>query len=245
MRLLILGGTGEARQIAQALAPSTALRVTVSLAGATRNPVAYPVPTRIGGFGGAGAFADWLTDERVGAVLDATHPFAARMSHRAAHVCNDLGLPRLQLLRPAWLPGPGDNWTFLNREEDAARHIEEGATVFLATGRENLEHFANLAGRRVICRQIETPDDPFPFENGQFLVGRPPFHVPEEVRLFRQLGVDWLVVKNAGGAGSRPKLDAARELGLPVGMIRRPYQPQGPKVETVAEALNWVRRLTG
>ena len=115
--------------------------------------------------------------------------------------------------------------------------------MFLATGRQTLDQFANLEGRHLICRQIDPPDSPFPFPSGEYRIGRPPFSVADEVALFRELGVDWLVVKNAGGIASRSKLDAARQLELPVAMIRRPAQPDVPKLETVDEAIAWVRDL--
>jgi len=242
MRLLLLAGTTEARHLAGALASETRVTVIASLAGATRMPRPLGVATRIGGFGGAEGFADYLRRERINAVLDATHPFASAMSHRTAQVCQGDGVPYMQFLRPTWMPAPGDRWTFLNTEEDAARHIPEGARVFVATGRQTLERYVNMTGRYMICRQIDPPEGRFPLDMGYFLVSRPPFSVESETLLFQRLAIDWLVVKNAGGPSSRAKLDAARRLNLPVAMIRRPLQPEGPKLETVAAALGWVRR---
>ncbi|MDJ0827596.1 MAG: cobalt-precorrin-6A reductase [Rhodobacter sp.] len=244
MRLLLLAGTGEARQIANALAKEPRVSAVASLAGQTRSPVALGLPTRIGGFGGRDAFGDYLGHEKIDAVLDATHPFAHQISHRTAEVCGDRGVPYLQFLRPPWMPGEGDDWTFLNAEEEAANHIATGAVVFLATGPQNLDRFAGLQGCRIYCRRIDPPRAPFPLPGGDWLVGRPPFSVEEEMALFHDLAVDWLVVKNSGGWASRSKLDAARDLGLKVAMIRRPPQPQAPKVSTVADALSWVRSLT-
>ncbi|MEM9851581.1 MAG: cobalt-precorrin-6A reductase [Pseudomonadota bacterium] len=242
MTLLLLAGTGEARRIADALGRGP-VPVLASLAGATRDPERLAVRTLIGGFGGEDGFRLALRDCGITAVLDATHPFAHRISARTARVCGDLGLPYAQLLRPEWEPGPSDDWVMLDTEDQAAAHIAPGATVFLATGRQTLDRFANLEGRRVICRQIDPPDGPFPFPGGEFLVGRPPFSVADEIRLFQDLGVDWLVVKNAGGAASRTKLDAARELGVKVAMIARPPQPEETKLETVEDALAWVEGL--
>lgn len=240
--LLLLAGTRGARDIATGLA-ARGVKTIASLAGATRDPVKMDVPTRIGGFGGEDGFRDFLADEGISAIIDATHPFAHRISERTARVAAELGLPYLQLMRPPWVAGDGDRWVHLDAEDQAARHIPKGATVFLATGRQTLEKFANLQGRRLICRQIDPPDGPFPFENGQFLVGRPPFSIEEEVALFSSLGVDWLVVKNAGGQASRSKLDAARELGIPVAMVRRPKPLAVETVETPAQALAWANRL--
>jgi precorrin-6A/cobalt-precorrin-6A reductase len=240
MTLLLLGGTGEARQIAVQLRGTDAV---ISLAGATRNPDAQPLPTRIGGFGGAAGFQAYLQEARITAVLDATHPFAAQITKRTASICKQAKLPYVQFLRPPWTPEPGDHWMEIKAETDAADHIPEGSTVFLGTGRQTLERFANLAGREVICRQIDPPESPFPFAGGRFLVGRPPFSVEDEAALFRKLGVDYLVVKNAGGAPSRTKLTAARQLGIPVLMIARPQGGDWPVVDTVDAALAWVHQL--
>lgn len=240
MTLLILGGSGEGREIAKRLAGQDAV---ISLAGATRAPRSQALPTRIGGFGGAEGFAAYLQEAGISAVLDATHPYADRITQRTAEICARIGLPYLQVLRPPWQPEAGDNWTEIAQEEDAAKHITQGATVFLGTGRQTLERFANLEGCNVICRQIDPPTRPFPFKGGRFLVGRPPFSVADEVALFRDLGVDWLIVKNAGGAPSRTKLTAARQLGFPVLMIARPPQGDWAIVHSVDEALAWVSAL--
>ncbi|MGJ8623563.1 MAG: cobalt-precorrin-6A reductase [Yoonia sp.] len=240
MTLLILGGTNEARLIAEALEGQDAI---LSLAGATRAPKTQALPTRVGGFGGAEGFSAYLDRHDITAVLDATHPFADRITRRTAAICADRSLPYLQVLRPPWQAEAGDNWTEIAREEDAAALIAPDAVVFLGTGRQSLERFANLAGHDVICRQIDPPTSPFPFPGGRFLVGRPPFSVQEEYDLFQALGVDWLVVKNAGGGPSRTKLTAARQLGIPVLMIARPARGDWPIVETVHAALAWVESL--
>lgn len=242
MTLLLLAGTSEAQQIARALAEER-IPAMASLAGSTRQPAPTGLPTRSGGFGGEKGFRDCLTEVGITAVLDATHPFAHRISARTARICAEENIPYCQLLRPEWTPETDDRWTMVAREEDVARLIAPGVTVFLATGRKTLDRFANLAHARLICRQIDPPDRPFPFSNGEFLVGRPPFSVEEEVELFKRLGVDWLVVKNAGGEASTSKLIAARQLGIDVAMIARPPQPDAPKVETVQAALDWARSL--
>ena len=176
-------------------------------------------------------------------MLDATHPFAARISRRSFEVCRELGVPYMQFLRPTWTPGPDDDWTFLNTEAEAADVIPKGSVVFLATGPATLDAFSNLHGRKVYCRRIDPPRRPFPFEGGEYLVQRGPFNVNGEMALFHDLGVDWVVAKNSGGSSSRAKLDAARDLGIRVAMIRRPRQPEGPKVSTVSGAISWVRQL--
>lgn len=240
MTLLLLAGTAEARAIATALQGQG---VIATLAGATRDPAPLPVPTIVGGFGGEQGFRDFLIAHHIHAVLDATHPYAARITQRSAAVCAGLGLSFCQLLRPPWVAGPGDLWTQIASEQGAAAHIPLGATVFLGTGRQTLDGFANLTGRRVICRQIDPPEGPFPFAGGEFLVGRPPFSVQDEIALFQRLHVDWLVVKNAGGQASATKLVAARELRIPVLMIARPAMGNWPQVPSVADALAWVAGL--
>lgn len=242
MNLLLLAGTGESRRIASELAEMDAVRAVASLAGMTRQPRLPDIPCRIGGFGSAEGFADYLKTQNISAVLDATHPYADRISARSWQVCKDQGVPYMQLLRPGWSARDGDNWTHVACEEDAALHIHPPAKVFLASGRQTLPRFSCLAECELICRQIDPPDDPFPFPNGRFLVGRPPFSMEDEIALFRKLAIDWLVVKNAGGNNSRSKLDAARELGIPVLMIERPAGTGAPVVETIDAALDWVRR---
>lgn len=238
MTLLLLGGTGEAREIAQALQGQDAI---ISLAGATRSPKQQPLPTRIGGFGGADGFKAFIKSDGITAVLDATHPFADRITRRTAVICGELGLPYLQFLRPPWQAENGDRWISIKAEAEAAVHIKKGDTVFLGTGRQTLEKFANLEGCEVICRQIDAPTKPFPFPGGRYLVGRPPFSVKDEIALFTELSVDWLVVKNAGGAPSRTKLTAARHCDIPVLMITRPPVGDWPVAESVNAALEWVR----
>lgn len=237
----LLAGTAEARALAGMLA-AEGVPAVASLAGETREPAPLPIPTRHGGFGGDAAFAGWLRGVRASALVDATHPFAAAMSRRAADVACAMGLPHCQVLRPGWREGPGDRWSRVAREEDAAALIPPGATVLLATGRRTLERFAGLDAR-LLCRRIDPPDGPFPWPRGDWLVGRAPFTVAGEAALMERLGVDWLVVKDSGGEGAAPKLVAARALGLPVAMIERPPQPPCERVEDAVAAMGWLRSL--
>lgn len=240
MKVLVLAGTSEARQIAAGLAEMLGIEPLVSLAGATRTPAKMPCPTRVGGFGGKEGFRKFMREQRFDAVIDATHPFADRMSATAAEICAEMAVPHVQVLRPEWQPDSADHWVMVDHEEQVADLVPDGATVFLATGRQTLASFSNLQHCELICRQIDPPSEPFPFANGRFLVGRPPFSVEDEKNLFRDLGVDWLVVKNSGANASRSKLDAARALGLPVAMINRPAQPDCDQYGSVREVLEWV-----
>ena len=240
MKVLLLAGTSDARRIAEGLEEYHDIELLASLAGVTRRPEKLPCETCVGGFGGAEGFGRFLKANQIEAVVDATHPFAIRMSRTAAAVCDELSLPHVQMLRPEWEPQEGDRWTLVSSEGDVAQHIKTPSAVFLATGRQTLSAFENLRDHTLICRQIDPPETEFPFPNGSFLVGRPPFSVKEEFVLFQRLGIDWLVVKNSGAMASRTKLDAARELGMPVAMIRRPVQPDCKKVDNVVDAISWV-----
>lgn len=243
MKVLLLSGTREARDVAAWLETS-GIAAVASFAGVTRGPLLPEIETRVGGFGGEAGFRSYLSEAGITHIVDATHPFAARISERTARVAMALGLDYLQLLRPPWEPETGDTWTPLSSEEEAAEHIVPGSRVFLATGRQTLLRFSALAHCTLICRQIDPPTAPFPFPNGAYLIGRPPFSIEDEIALFRRLEIDWLVVKNAGGASSATKLTAARALGLPVAMIARPAQPPGEKAASVEEAISWIKART-
>ncbi|WP_424970320.1 cobalt-precorrin-6A reductase [Dinoroseobacter sp. S76] len=237
-RVLLLGGTSEARDLARALAGHVAL--TVSLAGRTRAPELDGVATRIGGFGGAEGFARYLDDAGIQAILDATHPFAAAMSRRSAEVAARAGVPYVMLRRPGWQAAEGDDWIRVPDTAQAALIPGPEDRVFLATGRQTLLDFAPMQAAWCWCRQIDPPEEVFPFPKGEFLVGRPPFPETEEIALFQRLGVTLLVVKDAGGAASRSKLDAARALGIRVIMIDRPDLSDLPQVASVPDALAWI-----
>ncbi len=242
MTLLLLAGTNEAKQIAWGLT-DVGIPVLASLAGATRHPEPLPVPTRIGGFGGEDGFRQEVSSRGITAVLDATHPFAADISNRTARICAELGLPYGQVVRAPWTPEFGDNWINISTPEAAQKHLPLDAVVFLATGRQTLGQYCNLEGRKLLVRVIDPPTAPLPFEGGEFIIGRPPFSVENEVALFRSLGVTHLVVKNAGGSGGRAKLDAARLLGLPVLLIQRPPNPDVRQFTTAQEAVSWATKL--
>ncbi len=242
MKTLLLAGTSDARRVAQGLSGDKTINLVASLAGVTRHPTALGCPTVTGGFGGDAGYRRFLAEEQIETVIDATHPFAVNISHRAARVSRALGLSHVLLLRPAWAPGAGDNWVKIAAEADVAGLVKPGSNVFLATGRQTLDAFENLSHATLFCRQIDPATRPFPFPNGEFLIGRPPFSVNQEETLFRRLGIDWLVVKNSGAEASMSKLVAARNLGIPVAMIARPPQPRCERVASAAEAIDWARR---
>ena len=239
MRLLVLAGTGEAQALVRGLV-AAGHEVTASLAGATRAPKGMACETRIGGFGGQDGFLNYIAQTSPDAVIDATHPFAHRITDRTVRLCAQIGLPYLQLLRPAWEPNATQNIEEVPDIASLRAEIPAGARVFLATGRQTLQQFADFDDCYLICRQIDPPEGPFPFSNGRFQIGRPPFSVESEATLFEEEEIDWLVVKNAGGAASYSKIEAGASLGIPVRMLARPSMPDAAKVDSVEAALKWV-----
>lgn len=240
VKVLLLAGTSEAADIAKHLVGDERITAIASLAGATRAPKDLGLPMRIGGFGGAEEFTDYLKREDVDIVIDATHPFASRMTQRTARICGELGVKYLLVQRPGWTPEAGDKWFPVKDIAGVKALIPAGSTVFLATGRQTLAQFAGMRDCRILCRVIDPPQSEFPFKNGRFVVGRPPFSVQEEVDFFRSEGIDWIVVKNSGGERSKSKLIAARELGLPVAMIERSVLPECDVVRSAEEACEWL-----
>ena len=240
-RVLILGGTTEARLLAAALAADPGLRVTSSLAGRVAEPRLPVGEVRIGGFGGPAGLADWLRAERVDALVDATHPFAEVMSRSAALAAAATGVPLLALRRPGWAPVDGDRWHPVGSLAEAAAALPAlGRRVFLTTGRLGLAAFAHLDGLHFLARSVDAPGAPLP-AHCEVLLDRGPFTLDDERAVLREHRIDVLVTKDSGGAATAPKLTAARELGLPVVIVRRPAPPAGIRVaEDVAEAARWV-----
>lgn len=239
VRLLILGGTAEAVDLATACAARPALEVISSLAGRTRAPGLPPGEVRVGGFGGAGGLARFLVERGIDVVVDATHPFAAQMGAHAEQACREAGVPRLRLLRPPWVAVSGDRWIEVADLAEAAELLPAlGRRVFLTVGQRDLEAFARL-DLWCLVRTIEPPGV-LPLRHGQWLAGRGPFAVADELALFQAYAIEALVTKASGGGSTYAKLVAARHLGLPVVMVRRPAPPPGPVVGSVAAALAWL-----
>lgn len=237
--LLLLAGSGEARAIAAGLADRGDLRVTASvLAPSLAGPL--KVPTRTGGFGGDDGFAQYLDREGVTAVLDATHPFAARIGHRSAPICAARGIAYARVLRPAWQAQPGDNWTHVPDESAAGALLHAGQRVFATTGRATMEALVMKSPAQFLLRRRAAEPSPPPVANVSYVIGQGPFSVDDEIATLRAHRIDVLVAKNSGGTASRTKLDAARALGLPVILVDRPDQVQATTLTTVAQALAWV-----
>jgi precorrin-6A/cobalt-precorrin-6A reductase len=240
VRLLILGGTGEARELAAALSAVPGLSVVSSLAGRVGDLRLPAGDLRVGGFGGAAGLAAWLRTERVDAVVDATHPFAARITASAIEASRSAGVPLLVLRRPGWEPVPGDRWQWVDSLPEAAAALDR-ERVFLTIGRQGVASFASCDSQWFLIRCVEPPAPPLPARH-EVLLDRGPFTVDGERTLLRRHEIGVLVTKDSGGPMTAAKLTAARELGLPVVVVRRPPLPvsAGPVVSTVPDAVAWV-----
>jgi precorrin-6A/cobalt-precorrin-6A reductase len=241
MRILLLGGTGEARALAARLYPGT--DVISSLAGRVRDPALPAGPVRVGGFGGVDGLRQWLRDNDITAVVDATHPFAATMTAHAAQACADLTLPHLVLARPAWDPG---NAIVVGSDTEAADTVARGgySRVFLTTGRSGVAPFTD-SDAWFLIRVVTPPDAGLLPRHHEVLLSRGPYAYADEYMLLRDNRIDVLVTKNSGGELTAAKLDAADKLGVAVVMIDRPPLPAVVRtVSTVDDAVDWVRQLS-
>jgi precorrin-6A/cobalt-precorrin-6A reductase len=237
LKVLLLGGTSEARSLATRLVPDVS--VVSSLAGRVPDPALPVGEVRIGGFGGVDGLRSWLVESAVDAVVDATHPFAATITAHAFQVCRELALPHVVLARPAW--PPGDAIT-VSSEADAADVVAQQGycRVFLTTGRSSVAAFTGIDAWFLI-RVVTAPDGAFLPRHYQLLLSRGPYRYDDELALLREHRIDVVVTKNSGGDMTRPKLDAAAALGIPVVMVDRPPLPAGVRVVgTVEEAVRWV-----
>ncbi|MER5306811.1 cobalt-precorrin-6A reductase [Streptomyces sp. NPDC002773] len=239
MHILILGGTTEARALAGLL--HTDVRVTSSLAGRVASPRLPAGEVRIGGFGGVEGLVEWIGGHAVDAVIDATHPFAERISFNAARAAATAHVPLLALRRPGWVPVEGDDWREVPSLEAAAGALDGlGDRVFLTTGRMGLAAFADRP-QWFLVRSVDAPEPPMP-ARAEVLLDRGPFTLDGERELLRRHRIDVLVTKDSGGAATAPKLTAAREAGIPVVVVRRPPVPEGvPVAATAEEAAAWAR----
>jgi precorrin-6A/cobalt-precorrin-6A reductase len=240
MRVLILGGTSEANLLA-AVAAAAGLDAIYSYAGRTQVPVNQPLPTRIGGFGGADGLADAIRQEGFTHVVDATHPFATEISRNAVAACAATATPLVALERQPWAKAPGDIWIEAADIASAVTALpEEPARVFLAIGRQHIAPFATRPQHAYTLRFIDAAEDPLLLPDANLIVSRGPFTLAGERDMMRTRRIEWMVARNSGGGGARAKIDAARELGLPVIMIKRPELPDRLRMESVAEVMQWL-----
>ncbi|HLG82201.1 MAG TPA: cobalt-precorrin-6A reductase [Bradyrhizobium sp.] len=239
-RALILGGTGDANRLADALARAK-IDAIYSYAGRTRIPLPHALPTRIGGFGGAAGLAEFIRSEAITHVIDATHPFAAEMSRHAVEACTATTTPLLALKRAPWTRTTEDRWIEVADIAAAVAALPDAPTrVFLAIGRQHLAPFAAKPQHAYTLRFVDEPDGTLPLPDAEIIVSRGPFTLEDDRALMQTRDIAWLVARNAGGLGARAKIDAARELGLPVIMIARPELPERPRVAHVEDVLAWL-----
>ncbi|MBV9846982.1 MAG: cobalt-precorrin-6A reductase [Kutzneria sp.] len=236
--VLVLGGTNDGRRLAAALAVEPELRVVSALAGQVSLPRLPVGQVRIGGFGGAPGLAAWLRTEQADVLVDATHPFASRITQLAVSAATEVGVPLLVLNRPGWRTVPGDDWRWVDSVPAAAQMVPSvGRRALLTTGRRDLAHFAALSQVWFLSRSIEPPAPPMP-ARCEVLLDRGPFTLDAELALFRRHDIDVLVTKDSGGPGA--KLSAARILGVPVIMVRRPPLPPVDVAGAVDDAVYWI-----
>ncbi len=240
--LLILGGTTEATALCKALA-ADGLRGTVSFAGRVDRPVRQPLPQRVGGFGGVAGLVDHLTAHGTTHVIDATHPFAARMSANAVAACAQARVPLIALTRAPWQAATGDRWTHVADIAGAVAALRRpAARVMLAVGRMHLAEFAPNPQHWYLLRLVDPPQNPPPLPQHHVVVDRGPFGFDADLALMQAHRIGLVVSKNSGGSGARAKIDAARALGLEVVMIDRPALPARTQAHDVAGVMTWIAR---
>ncbi len=240
-RILVLGGTGEARLLADRLV-AEGYAAILSLAGRTAMPSASAAQMRSGGFGGAAGLAAYLRAESIAACIDATHPFAARMSANAVAACAQANVPRAALVRPEWQAVDGDRWLYVDDVAASVRLLPAmGRRVFVAFA-DGLAPLAALDLDFLVRRAEPGPVD---LPGARIVVMRGPFEREAERRFLKAEAIEVILAKASGGDSARAKLDAARNLGLPVVLLRRPPPPPGPSAASIADALAWLATHAG
>ena len=237
-KILILGGTTEARELAARLAGEPGYQTTLSLAGRTASPAEQPAPVRIGGFGGADGLAEHLRTEDIDLLVDATHPFAVRISANAAEAAQAASLPLLALRRPGWERAEGDRWTEVDTVAEAVAALGARARRVLVTlGRQELVPLEAFPHHFYLIRSVDPVEPPLGLPNAEHLLARGPFAEDDERQLLRDHRIDAILSKNSGGAATYGKIAAARGLGIEVVMVGRPAMPEAATVATVDEAV--------
>jgi precorrin-6A/cobalt-precorrin-6A reductase len=243
LRVLILGGTTEASALARLIAGDARFEATLSLAGRTSNPRPQPLPTRIGGFGGAEGLAAFLGKSAIDVVIDATHPYADQISANALAACGKTGVPLVSLARPPWQAEARDRWQVVRDAAAAAAALGPMPRhVFLSLGRLDLHAFAPAPQHHYVARTIDPPQQTVLPPDIRFLQARGPFDRAGETHLLQDEKIDIVVSKNSGGTATYAKIEAARDLGLPVIMIARPHKAAGHLVHRAEEAVAWLER---
>jgi precorrin-6A/cobalt-precorrin-6A reductase len=241
MHILILAGTSEASALARALAGRSDIAATLSFAGRTESPITPPIPFRVGGFGGVEGLRAYLRSERIDAVIDATHPFAAQMSRHAQAACLAEAIPIVVFTRPAWAPQAGDDWIEVERIEEAVAALgEESRRVFLTQGRLQLGAFQAAPQHIYLVRSIDVPEEVSALPRHRLILARGPFSLNDELALMREAAVEILVSKNSGGEATYAKIEAARRLRVKVVMLKRPEGGSGTAIHDLYQILSWI-----
>ncbi len=241
VRVLILGGTGDAIALAAKASELSDLDIITSLAGRTSQPMIPSVNTRIGGFGGVSGLVHYLQTEQISGLIDATHPFAAQISWNAAAAARQAGIPHLLLVRPPWQPTAGDRWIDVDSHDAAAARLPKLAQrIFLTIGRQELAVFAGMPDLWFLMRMIDPPQPDAIVPTGKIILERGPFSIDKERSLLQQYDIGAIVSKNSGGAATYAKIVAAREFSIPVVMVQRPPLPATDTVTEIEGALAWL-----
>jgi precorrin-6A/cobalt-precorrin-6A reductase len=240
-KILILGGTAEARLLAERLAARRDLDITLSLAGRTASPARQRVPVRVGGFGGVAGLADYLLRERIGVLIDATHPYADMISTNAAAAAQKTNVPYVALRRPPWVAVAGDRWIEVSTVSDAVQALGQSPRrVFVTLGRNALAPFAAAPQHHYLIRSVDPVDPPLSLPHVSYVTGRGPFAEADDRALMAAHWIDVVVAKNSGGSATYGKIAAARTVGVEVIMLRRPPALDAPTVATVEKVLAWL-----
>ena len=241
--LLILGGTTEATALAHHIA-KTDVKAIISYAGRVERIRPQPIEKRIGGFGGVDGLARYISDNQISHVIDATHPFAARMSHNAVEACHQTGTPLAALTRPAWVKESGDKWHHVPDINGAVQALDSMARtprrIMLAIGRMHIDQFTCQPNHFYLLRLVDAPDEAPDFADYALAVSRGPFTFEADKALLEQHQIDLVISKNAGGKGAYAKIEAARALGLEVIMIDRPALPDRTELHSSEAVMSWL-----
>ena len=245
MNLLILAGTTEATVLAKNVAEA-GIDAILSYAGRVQHVKTQPIPKRIGGFGGVRGFCNFLQDQSVTHVVDATHPFAVQISRNAVDACNHCQIPLLAVHRPPWFAQERDYWIEVGNIKEAVKQLDRPrCNVMLALGRMHISEFAVHPQHHYILRLIDPPNRDITLVDFDSIVSRGPFTYQEDLKLFKKHKIDILVSKNSGGAATKSKIEAARTLAFPVIMVNRPaLLRERQEVETTEEAMNWLIHMS-
>jgi precorrin-6A/cobalt-precorrin-6A reductase len=242
-RVLILGGTSEASELATHLAARSDVTVISSLAGRVSHPRLPAGIVRVGGFGGVAGLVSYLLDENIRVVIDATHPFASKISGNAELACNTLSLPLIALERPPWEPNEHDCWCTVPDAQAAASIVNHQRNrVFLSIGRQEFGAFSNCEDAWFLVRAIDAPSETLP-TNSKLILKRGPFHLNDELQMLRSESISLIVSKNSGGTATYAKIEAARVLRIPVVMIDRPRKHSVPTVPQPDDVLQKLAQL--